>query len=181
MEPKTHILHNGHELLIREATAEDARSVLDYIQQVCGETDFLTFGSGEFELNEQQERAFIEKNRETENRLVILGLIESRIVSVLNFSGGQRPRIRHCGELGMTVRRQYWRSGIGTLMLDTAIAWARDTHIIKKINLRVRTDNKRAIWLYEKKGFLREGRIRMEISIDGKYYDHYWMGLELDD
>ena len=80
----------------------------------------------------------------------------------------------------MTVIRQYWGSGIGTLMLDAAIAWAKDTNIIKKINLRVRTDNKRAISLYEKKGFLREGRIRKEIFIDGKYYDHYWMSLELD-
>ena len=65
-------------------------------------------------------------------------------------------------------------------MLDAAIAWAKDAQIIKKINLRVRTDNKRAISLYEKKGFLREGRIRKEIFIDGKYYDHYWMSLELD-
>ncbi|MFX1487199.1 MAG: GNAT family N-acetyltransferase [Promethearchaeota archaeon] len=180
MEPRTHELDDGLKLLIREATAEDSRSVLDYVQQVCGESDFLTFGPGEFGLNEQQEKEFIENNRGTENRLVILGLISSRIVSVLNFSGGQRPRIRHCGELGMTVKRQYWGRGIGTLMLDVAIAWARDTHIIKKINLRVRTDNTRAISLYEKKGFLKEGTIRKEIFIDGKYYDHHWMSLELD-
>jgi len=178
MESQTHKLHDGHELLIREAEAEDARSVLDYVQHVCGESDFLTFGPGEFELNEQQEKEFLGKNRETENKLVILGLIDSRVVSVLNLSGGQRPRIRHCGELGMTVREPYWGSGIGTLMLDAAIAWAKDTNIIKKINLRVRTDNERAISLYEKMGFLKEGTIRKEIFIDGRYYDHYWMSLE---
>ena len=77
METQRHKLHDGYELLIREATAEDARSVLDYVQQVCGESDFLTFGPGEFELNEQQEKEFIENNKETENKLIILGLINS--------------------------------------------------------------------------------------------------------
>ncbi|MFH1927275.1 MAG: GNAT family protein [Chloroflexota bacterium] len=68
---------------------------------------------------------------------------------------------------------------MGSLMLDTLIDWAKDTGIIKKINLRVRTDNQRAIQLYEGKGFVREGTIRMEMFLDGKYYDHHWMGLVL--
>ena len=64
-------------------------------------------------------------------------------------------------------------------MLDTLIDWARDTEIVKKINLRVRTDNQRAIALYERKGFIREGTIRKEVFLDSHYLDHHWMGLEL--
>jgi RimJ/RimL family protein N-acetyltransferase len=79
----------------------------------------------------------------------------------------------------MSVRKQYWGLGIGSLMLDTLIEWARSTQIVKKINLRVRTDNQRAILLYERKGFVMEGTIRKEIFLDGKYFDHHWMGLEL--
>jgi RimJ/RimL family protein N-acetyltransferase len=50
---------------------------------------------------------------------------------------------------------------------------------VKKINLRVRTDNQRAIRLYERKGFGIEGTSRKEILLDGSYFDHHWMGLEL--
>jgi RimJ/RimL family protein N-acetyltransferase len=50
---------------------------------------------------------------------------------------------------------------------------------VKKINLRVRTDNERAIVLYERNGFVIEGTIRKEIFLDGEYFDHHWMGLEL--
>ena len=181
MEQTTHKLRNGIEMIIREATGEDARTVLDYVHRVCGETDFLTFGPGEFEINENQEKEFLENSRKTNNNLYILGLINGRIVSSLNFSGGQRNRIKHCGEFGMTVQKQYWGVGIGTLMLDTLIAWAKETNIIKKINLRVRTDNKRAILLYERRGFVKEAKIRKEIFIDGQFYDHYWMSLELDE
>jgi RimJ/RimL family protein N-acetyltransferase len=79
----------------------------------------------------------------------------------------------------MSVRKQYWGFGIGSLMLDALIGWARDIQIVKKINLRVRTDNQRAILLYKRKGFVIEGTIHKEILLDGKYFDHHWMGLEL--
>ena len=100
-------------------------------------------------------------------------------MSVLTFEAGRRLRVRHCGEFGMSVRRPYWGLGIGSLMLETLIDWARDTEIVKKINLRVRTDNLRGIRLYKRKGFVIEGTIHREIFLDGRYYDHHWMGLEL--
>ncbi|MFC1975012.1 GNAT family N-acetyltransferase [Chloroflexota bacterium] len=84
-----------------------------------------------------------------------------------------------CREIGISVQKQYWGLGIGALMLDRLIEWARDTQIVTKINLRVRTDNQRAILLYEGKGFIKEGTIRKEIRLAGQYFDHYWMGLEL--
>jgi RimJ/RimL family protein N-acetyltransferase len=181
MELKIHELHDGPKLLIREATAEDARSVLDYTQQISCESDFLTFGPGEFGITEKQEVEILENSRKTENMLFILGLVNDKIVSILNFSGGKRKRVEHCGEFGLTVLKEYWGAGIGSLMIDALTAWAKNTKIIKKINLRARTDNKRAISLYERKGFVKEGTIRKEIFIDGKFYDHYWMSIEIDD
>ena len=59
------------------------------------------------------------------------------------------------------------------------IEWAKTSGVVTKINLRVRTDNPRAIALYERKGFTFEGTIRRELLIDGVYYDHHLMGLVL--
>jgi RimJ/RimL family protein N-acetyltransferase len=179
MEQISHKLGNGVEIVIREAKADDAGSILYYVQKVCGESQFLTFGPGEFMLTDLEEKEIIKKSNETDNQLFMLGLINGKIISTLNFSGGQRPRIKHCGEFGMSVQRQFWGIGIGSLMLETLFSWAKNNGIIKKINLRVRTDNNRAISLYERSGFLKEGTIRKEIVIDGNFYDHYWMGLEL--
>jgi len=179
MEPRKYELKNGRILLIREAVVNDARAVLDYVQSVSGESDFLSFGPGEFELTEPEEEEFIRKCLASDNQLYILASIDDAIVATLIFSGGRRPRVRHSGEFSMSVRRPYWGLGIGSLMLDTLIEWARANQIVKKINLRVRTDNRRAILLYERKGFVIEGTIRKEILLDGKYFDHHWMGLEL--
>ena len=179
MEQRKYHLNNGNVLLIREAAAEDARAVLDYVEAVSGESDFLSFGPGEFELTEAEEADYLRTCRDSENQIFILGLIQGEIVASIVFSAGRRPRVRHSGEFGMSVRKQYWGLGIGSLMLDTLIDWARGTQIVKKINLRVRTDNERAIALYERKGFVIEGTIRKQILLDGTYFDHHWMGLEL--
>lgn len=179
MQPRKHHLKDGRVLVIREAAVEDARAVLDYIKGISGESDYLSFGPGEFELSVPEEEEYLRKCRDSDNQLYLLGLIDDMVVSTLTFSAGRRPRVRHSGEFGMSVRKRCWGFGIGSLMLDTLIDWAKDTGIIKKINLRVRTDNQRAIQLYEGKGFVREGTIRMEMFLDGKYYDHHWMGLVL--
>jgi RimJ/RimL family protein N-acetyltransferase len=179
MEPRQHELKNGRVLLIREAMVHDARDVLDYIQDISGESDFLSFGPGEFELSEAEEEDFLRRCRDSDNQLYIVGLIADRIVSTLVFSAGRRPRVRHSGEFSMSVRQPYWGLGIGSLMLDTLVEWARATRIVTKIDLRVRTDNQRAITLYKRKGFVIEGTIRRAIFLDGEYFDHNWMGLEL--
>ena len=179
VRPQSHRLENGSVLVIREAAAEDARAVLDYVERVSGESDFLTFGPGEFDFTEMQERDFLNECRNSDNQIYIIGLIDDTIVSTLSFSGGRRARLRHSGQFGMSVCKKHWKHGIGSLMLDALVDWARENEIVTKINLLVRTDNHRAINLYRRRGFVHEGTIRKEIRIDGTYYDQHWMGLEL--
>jgi RimJ/RimL family protein N-acetyltransferase len=179
MQPTEHHLKNGQVLVIREAAPEDARALLDYVEGISGESDFLSFGPGEFELTEAEEAGFLRRYHDTDNQLYLVGLIDDKLVSALTFSAGRRPRLRHSGEFGVSVRKQHWGLGIGSLMVDALIAWARESGIVKKINLRVRTDNGRAISLYQGKGFVIEGTIHREIFLDGQYFDHYWMGLGL--
>ncbi|MFC1878566.1 GNAT family N-acetyltransferase [Chloroflexota bacterium] len=179
MKPKKHLLKDNSRLVIRQAAPEDAGALLEYIAAISGQSDYLTFGPGEFVLTVPEEEAILHSYRQSDNQLYMLGLVDGIIVSALSFSAGRRPRVRHSGECSMSVRKEYWGQGIGGLMLDALIAWAQDTKIIRKINLRVRKDNRRAIRLYQGRGFVTEGIIRKEIFLDGKYFDLAWMGLEI--
>lgn len=170
---------DGRTLLIREAEGGDAGPVLEYLDLVSRETDFLTFGPGEFGLTQQEETAFLEKCRRAENCLYLLAFLEGAIVGVLTFEAGARPRVRHVGEFGISVSQEYWGIGIASSLIESLQEWAKKGNIIRKINLRVRADNRRAITLYERKGFIVEGTLKREIFLDGTYYDHLWMGLEL--
>ena len=172
-------LKDGSVMMIREVTTDDAAAVLEHLEAVSGETEFLTFGPGEFRLTEAEEKEIIENYLQKENYLYLVGIHDENIVATLVFSAGSRSRVRHSGEVSMAVRSGFQANGVGSLMMNMLIKWAYDTRIIKKINLRVRTDNHHAIRLYWKKGFTVEGTIHKEIVINGSYYDLHWMGLEL--
>ena len=172
-------LKSGTVASIREARAADAKALIDYLDNVSGETNFLTFGAGEFDLGEAEEAAFLEMCHTDEGQLYLVAVAENRIVATLHFAAGRRARVRHSGEFGMSVSRGYWGEGIGSALIDALVAWAKQTFFVKKINLRVRENNERARHLYEFKGFKPEGTLTNEMYVDGKYYDLVAMGLSL--
>ena len=179
LEPREFTLRDGRALLIRVATAGDAAAMLEYLECVSGESDFLTFGPGEFEMTEAQEAAHLTSVYAAPDHLHIVATDGGIIVACLTFGTGRRQRVRHHGELAISVRRSHWGRGIGALLMNTLIDWARTVGSITKISLRVRTDNARGIALYREKGFVVEGTLRREIRIGGEYFDLLYMGLLL--
>lgn len=83
----------GCNFLIREAVVEDTHSVLDYIGCISGESDFLCFNPGEFELHKADEENVLRKYHDSDNQFYILGLIDRIIAAALCFSGGHRLRV----------------------------------------------------------------------------------------
>jgi ribosomal protein S18 acetylase RimI-like enzyme len=93
---------------------------------------------------------------------------------------GSAPAVRHCGSLGMGVLASHRGHGIGRRLLEASIAHACE-HGITRIELSVRADNVPAIKLYERAGFVREGRQRHGMRFDGQYYDSWGMSLICED
>lgn len=177
---KSYQLKNGQTLNIRESKKEDASIILDYIRKVGAETDNLTFGEGGFEISEDEEAGFIEAISTSDNQLMICAFVEGELVGQLVFRGGSRPRIQHSGEFGITVLKEYWGIGVGTELIKYMFEWVKEKQIVRKINLRVRSDNHSAIGLYRKLGFVTEGIITREFVINSKFYDSIHMGIEID-
>ena len=171
MFPRILKTRDKQHLIVRYAEASDAALLLDYIEQVSGETAFLSFGPGEFEMTAETEAAYLDSCRSAENCLYLLAFVDQTLAGTLNCSSRNRKRLIHVAEFGITVRRAFWGQGIGDALMDALFDWAQATGIIKKINLKVRADNQPAIKLYEKKGFEVEGVLKKENYIDGVYHD----------
>ena len=169
-------MNENDELQIREATAEDAGPILEYLEVVSGQSDFLSFGPGEFDRTEEEVRNNLVRFAASHNQIQLVATIDDRLVGTLTFVGGNRPRTQHIGELGMSVDQAYWGSGYGGQLLDSLIDWAEGTGVVKKMNLRVAVHNHRAIRLYESRQFEREGTIRRDMWINGQFVDHHLMG-----
>lgn len=172
-------LNHGKLIIIREVNKSDALKMVKYIDEISCETDNLTFGQGEFGINYEQEEVYIDNISRQNNSLMIIGEDNGKIIGNLTFIGGRRPRTAHAGEFGISVLKDYWGNGLGTELISYLIEWSKETNIVRKINLRVRTDNSHAINLYKKMGFTIEGKISREMIIDGKFIDTLHMGLEI--
>ncbi len=175
----TKALSSGVTLTIRDAEPADAAAALDYVVGVSTESDFLTMAPGEFELTEAQERAVLERYLNTENHVFMLAEVEGKIVGICNFAGGRRKRQQHTGSFGISVRKAYWGQGIGRVMLEALLNWARRSPVVEKVNLQVRADNHRAVSLYEKMGFTLEGTERDGLRVNGVSYDLRLMGISV--
>lgn len=180
MQTRGYTLKNGKVLIIRDATPDDASSILTFVEALSGQTDYLSFGPGQFGYTEAQERAFIRNCELSPNALFVIAFIEETLVGILTFTGGDRPRVRHAGELGLMVPKGHWGNGIGSLLIDTLIRWAEEGGLVTKLNLRVGTHNDRAIALYQRKGFAIEGTITRAAKIGDAYFDSYWMGRQIE-
>lgn len=165
-------------LKIEQVSIEDAGSVVDFLNAVAGETDFLTFGFGEFPLSVEDEATTIQDCIEKNTCLMLVAKMNGKIVSQLFLSVSLQPRLAHIGDIGISVSKQYWGMSIGTQMIVTAIEWAKRKKLTK-LQLQVRTDNVGAIHLYRKLGFNIEGTISRAIKINDVFFDEFVMGLQL--
>ena len=82
----------------------------------------------------------------------------------------------HCGTLGMGVRKDFRRLGIGTRLLERTIAEARVVGL-ERVELEVFASNTAAIKLYQKAGFSVEGVKVKGRKFAGEYDDLVQMVL----
>ena len=80
------------ELFISEAEIEDASMIIDYLNQVGGESDNLTYGLNECYLNEFEEMEVIQDFIDQENSLLLCGFIDDELVSLLSIQGEQKAK-----------------------------------------------------------------------------------------
>ncbi|OQB25460.1 MAG: Spermidine N(1)-acetyltransferase [Firmicutes bacterium ADurb.Bin182] len=177
---KRFCLKTGEIVTIRVAEKSDAKELIGVVNRIGEESEFLTFGRGEFKMTVEQEEAYLEAVSKQSNSVYFVAEINGKIAGLVSFAGGTRPRTEHTGELSVSVLKEYWGMGIGRRLMEELIEWAKGTGIIRKINLRVRKDNERAIRLYKKLGFTESGIISREMQVNGVFYDNLCMGYEID-
>jgi RimJ/RimL family protein N-acetyltransferase len=84
--------------------------------------------------------------------------------------------VSHVFRLTIVVHPGHTDRGVGTAMMNALADWARRTPRVRKVELMVRSTNLRARHLYEKLGYVEEGRFRDRIRLpDGKFVDDITM------
>lgn len=160
---------NYHIIPITEEHIESFREALD---SVAREHDYLAFLEGPpLEIV----RSFVLENIQ-DNWPHFVALVDGNVVGWCDITSLHRHALAHSGSLGMGVTAPYRGQGIGTALMQAALDKAKATGLTR-IELTVRENNKRAIALYRKKGFLIEGFHRNAIRIETRYENQISMAL----
>ena len=177
---KTCNLKNKQALTISYPEPEQAQDIINYLNLVGGESDYLLFGKNEFPTSAADEAKLLASWKTGTSNLMLAGNVNNEIISILTLARPKRPRLLHLGELGITVRKDFWNIGVGSQMISSMFEWvSKHDKNLTKITLEVVEDNIPALALYEKFGFKKEGLKTRCSYVNGKYYNSVIMGVEL--
>ena len=170
-----------YELLIREAEVEDAAELVSFLNRLSVETDFTSLDRNGILMTDTEMELFLDKQARSENQITLLALLNDEIAGLVNITADQRKRVRHIGDLFIVIGKKYWNNGLGSLLLEEVVEWAQASGILRRLQLTVQTRNQAAVHLYQKNGFVIEGRQERGAYIgEGEFIDVYLMGRLID-
>ncbi len=139
-------------------------------------TEWLTV---RYPVSHQQERDFLAANGAPgyhNANFAIVTKTEGTLIGGIDL-GPVRAESRE-GMLGIAIGdKAYWDGGYGTDAMRTLCGFGFDEMNLHRIQLEVFAGNERAIHVYEKVGFQREGLKRDGIFKRGRYHDIVVMSL----
>lgn len=173
-------LRDGSRLTLRSAGPQDAEAVLAYLEATTAETPYLLREPGESSFTPEQERQFLQSRADSPRDLMLLGFYEGELVgSCALASLGPFRRVAHRCDVSIALYRKFCGKGMGTAMMTALLAQAKAAGY-EQAELTVMADNKPAIALYERLGFVSCGTLPHNMKYaDGSYADACWMAKSL--
>jgi len=154
---------------VRRAVPGDAEALVALAEEVGREEGRWILAAASWR-SVGDERRYLRTVQQHRDAAVYVAEDDGRIVGRLSLARDPHPASRHVADLGLMVAASHRRRGVGTALLEQAVAWARRSGV-RKLELHVFPWNEPALRLYESFGFEREGYRRAHYERDGELVD----------
>ncbi|SDB43104.1 Ribosomal protein S18 acetylase RimI [Pseudobutyrivibrio sp. YE44] len=168
-EPEKITSKSGRELKIAPIGPDHAEQFLDFMRQVSEDTHFMSRYGDEVGLTDKD--ITIEKKRQKElfedERQGMISIFDGeRIIgNIAVRNAGKGRKTTHRCSVGLAVRKEYHGEGLGTILMEYAIKFAKSAGY-QYMELGVLSDNIKAQGLYQKMGFVEWGRLPEAFILD---------------
>ena len=161
---------------VREATPADAAVLIEHLKELAVEPGInIPLALDEITRTVEQEKAMLADFAESPLAIMLVAEGDGRVVGELSLKAiSPRRAVAHVATLGMSVKAAWRGKGVGRALMTAALEWAPSAGI-KRVELYVYARNAPAIALYEKFGFVVEGRRRAFIREGDTYLDDFVM------
>jgi RimJ/RimL family protein N-acetyltransferase len=157
---------------IRPARESDAELICDAVRAVAAEKWYLATVDG---WSLEDTRAFLRHIVEGDLPQAT-AFAEGKVVGFCDILPLAAVGFTHVGRLGMGVRSEWRRHGVGRSLLQACLSHAKRA-AIEKVELEVFSDNLGALKLYESFGFRNEGVRARGRKFENRYQDVVLMAL----
>ncbi len=163
---------DGRRWTLRPGRPTDGSALARLFANVRTEGRWLITTPGS--ISQPSEAFWIAEMIRAAEHLVLVAEADGDAIGNLLISVDRGKATEHLGVLSITIADGWRDAGIGTEMVAGAQRWARERGL-RKVSLGVFPDNERAIALYEKQGFVREGLRREQYRSGDTYRDEVLM------
>lgn len=139
---------------------DDAEKLLNCIKSYIPQSDYIPKLDYEIKLSIEQEIEWINSFLMNDNSLLLVAEYDNQIIGNIDLTGSQREIMQHTAVIGMGMLLEWRNTGLGSVLLDTAIEWAKQNEILELLWLQVYTENTAGLKLYKKMGFVENGIIK---------------------
>jgi len=164
---------------IREATPDDAQELINLFKKIGSKTSFLLMDHLGLDISVEKEKEYLSKANGEITTKYFIAIINNKIVGNCGIKGHDNYKTKHNVNLSIAILNEYSNKGLGKLLLEHTINYARITQEVKNIFLEVREDNIYAIKLYENIGFVKCGSMPNKVFENGKYYSELIYVLQI--
>lgn len=164
-----------NDVSIRKAIFDDAYHIMELLNNLDKETDFMLFEAEE-RKNQKDIQMKIKTSLKNQNNEIIFVATnaDNKLIGIIMGLGGKVNRQKHTIHIVIGVMQKFCFQGIGKKLMQLLEIWAIDNKF-HRLQLTVMVSNKRAILFYERCGFQIEGIKRDSIMLNGKYIDELYM------
>lgn len=173
--PSTIQVKSGKSYELRSFIPEDAEALQDFFyQSALDSTNTLHYKEKNIPSSKLQERS--KQALESQSDLFLGAFDNGKIIGQIFFrvTHPEHPWVKHIGEFGMTVLKDYWGQGIGSALLEQMENFAKSIGVTR-IEAKVRSSNERGVALYKKAGYQIEGNRKKAALINGAFEDEFYI------
>lgn len=167
-----HEARDGRAWTLRPARPTDAAALARLFAAVRAEGRWLVTPPSA--ISEPSEAFFLGEMIGGETTLVLVAEADGEVVGNVLVSVDRSSISSHMGTLSICIADGWRDVGMGGVLVRAALAWATVSGLVK-VALGVFPDNERAIAVYERAGFVREGLRRRQYRSGSSYRDEVLM------
>ena len=154
-----YVARDGRRWILRPARPNDGRALARLFADVRGEGRWLITSPAA--VSEPSEAFWISEMIRADEHLVLVAEAGGEIVGNVLVSVDRNAATEHIGVLSILLADGWRDIGIGSELVAAAQRWTAERGL-RKLSLGVFPDNARAIAVYERAGFVREGVRRLQ-------------------